>query len=89
MAEPHSTVVDSGISKMVPVPAIEVKAGQKVVLAPGGYHIMLQDLNAPLVEGQSFPLTLVFDKADKIDIMVKVGKAGATGSGDIGGMNMN
>lgn len=89
MAEPHLTLDDNGVSKMVPVPAIEVKAGQKVALAPGGYHIMLKDLKAPLVEGQSFPLTLVFDKAGKIDVMVKVGKAGAMGSGDMGGMNMN
>lgn len=89
MAEPHRTVVDNGISKMVPVPAIEVKAGQKVALAPGGYHIMLMHLKAPLVEGQSFPLTLVFDKAGKIEVMVKIGKAGAMGSGDMGGMNMN
>ena len=89
MATPHRTVDDNGISKMVPVPAIEVKAGQKVTLAPGGYHIMLTGLKAPLIEGQSFPLTLVFDKAGKIDVMVKIEKAGAMGSGDMGGMNMN
>jgi len=89
MAELHRTENDNGVMKMVPIAAIDVKAGQKVALAPGGYHVMLMDLKAPLTEGQSFPLTLVFDKAGKIDVMVKVGKAGAMGSGDMGGMNMN
>ena len=89
MAELHRTENDNGVMRMVPIAAIDVKAGQKVALAPGGYHVMLMDLKAPLTEGQSFPLTLVFDKAGKIDVMVKVGKAGAMGSGDMGGMNMN
>lgn len=89
MVELHRTENDNGVMKMVAIPEIDVKAGQKVALAPGGYHIMLMDLKAPLVEGQSFPLTLVFDKAGKIDVMVKIGKAGAMGSGDMGGMNMN
>ena len=90
MAELHKTENDNGVMKMTPISSIVVKAGQKVALAPGGYHIMLMHLKAPLKEGESFPLTLTFDKAGKIEVMVKVGKAGAMGGGDdMGGMNMN
>jgi copper(I)-binding protein len=88
-AELHRTENDNGVAKMTPIDALEVKAGHRIALAPGGYHIMLMGLKAPLKEGESFPLTLTFDKAGTIDVMVKVGKAGAMGSGDMGGMNMN
>jgi periplasmic copper chaperone A len=89
MAELHRTQYDNGIAKMLPVGAIEVKAGQKVALAPSGYHIMLMNLKASLKEGESFPLTLTFGSAGKIDVMVKIVKAGAMGPDDMGGMNMN
>ena len=49
--------------KMRQVDAVPLPAGQAVTLSPGGYHIMLVDLKAPLVAGQSFPLTLTFEKA--------------------------
>ena len=88
-AELHRTENDNGIMKMIPVDGIEVKAGQAVVLAPGGYHVMLMQLKAPLKEGTSFPMTLTFEKAGKIDVTVKVGKVGAMGADDMGGMNMN
>jgi len=84
MAELHETKEVNGVVKMTPVPVLEIKAGTKVILAPGGLHIMLMDLKAPLKPGQSFPLTLSFEKAGMVDFTVKVQKAGA-----MSGMNMD
>lgn len=88
-AELHITVNDNGIMKMRPLSAIDVKAGGRAVLKPGGMHVMLMDLKQPLKEGQSFPLTLTFEKAGRLDVTVAVEKAGSTGGiHSMGGMKM-
>ena len=81
----HQTMEEQGVMKMLPVPALDLKAGATVAFEPGGYHIMLMNLKAPLKEGQTFPLALTFEKAGRIEVTVKVGKAGAMGH-DMGGM---
>jgi copper(I)-binding protein len=40
-------------------------------------HVMLLRLTQPLKEGQTFPLTLTFEKAGKVDVIVSVAKVGA------------
>jgi periplasmic copper chaperone A len=42
------------------VPQIDVRAGQTVVLEPGGFHIMLLQLVAPLQASQAVPVTVTF-----------------------------
>ena len=46
--------------KMVQVPYIKVHAKAKDDLKPGGYHIMLIDLDQQLKPGQKVPVTLIF-----------------------------
>ena len=46
-------------------------------MAPGGNHVMFMGLREKLVVGQSFPVTLIFERAGKVTGEVKVGKAGA------------
>src|SRR5207302_11463713 len=87
-AEPHSTVTENGVMKMRPVQAVDVKAGGKAELKPGGLHLMLTGLKAPLKEGGTFPLTLTFEKAGAIETMVKIEKAGAMGGAGMPGMSM-
>lgn len=65
--------------KMRQIPAVELAAGKTTELKPGGFHVMLLGLTKPLREGERFPLTLVFEKAGKIDIEVEIAKAGAGG----------
>jgi len=77
----HEMSMDNGVMKMRPVDSVDLPPGQKVTLKPGGYHIMLTGLAKPLVEGQSFPLTLDFVKAGKREVMVSVQKVGAMGPG--------
>ena len=78
-SELHITINDNGVMKMRPLSAIDVKAGSEIVLKPTGMHLMLMGLKQPLKEGQSFPLTLTFEKAGKVDTVVIIEKAGSAG----------
>jgi periplasmic copper chaperone A len=62
---------------MRPVGPLPVGPGKPLVLAPGGYHVMLMGLKQPLKAGDSFPVTLTFAKAGAINATASVGKAGA------------
>ncbi len=84
-AELHQTIRDGNVMKMRPVDGLPISAGRPITLAPGGYHVMLMDLKQPLREGQSFPLTLTFQKAGTVQTTVTVKGAGAGGSMQVGG----
>ena len=58
--------------EMVPVDTIELPAGEAVAFAPGGLHVMLLELPAPLELDQTFTLTLTFEKAGTRDVEVTV-----------------
>jgi copper(I)-binding protein len=77
MVQPHAEIDAGGITRMLPLTALDAKANSDVTLKPGGIHLMLMGLHAPLREGERFPLTLVFGKAGNIGLTVAVGKAGA------------
>jgi periplasmic copper chaperone A len=79
--EVHTMSMEGSVMKMRPVAAFDIPAGQPVSLKPGGEHIMLMGLNQPLREGQSFPLTLDFEKAGPRTVTVAVEKVGAKGPG--------
>ena len=76
-AELHNMTMESGVMKMRPLAGIDLPAGQKVTLKPGGVHIMLIGLKQPLRPGQSFPLTVYFEKSGTSEVTVSVEKAGA------------
>jgi copper(I)-binding protein len=57
-AELHSMMNMDGMMHMREVQGIELPAGKPVNLGEKGYHVMLNDLKAPLTEGGSVPLTL-------------------------------
>lgn len=71
-AEIHSMTMEGDVMKMRQVDAIELASGQTVELKPGGYHLMLMGLKAPLKAGDQFPLTLKFEKAGEVVVTVKV-----------------
>lgn len=62
----------SGMMSMREVAAIPVPAGEQVMLEPGGYHVMLIDLTAPLVVGESIELVLQFEKAGAVTVTAEV-----------------
>ena len=65
---------DMGSGEMVmrEVEAIDVPAGEMVMLMPGGYHVMLIDLVAPLELGQTFDVVLTFETAGDVTVPVEV-----------------
>ena len=76
-AELHTMEMAGMVMKMRPLAGLDIPAGQPVALKPGGEHIMLVGLQQPLREGQSFTLTLNFEKAGARTVSVAVEKAGA------------
>jgi len=58
--ELHTMSMKNGIMKMYQVPEIKVPAHGKIVLKPGGFHIMLIGLYKPLKVGQNITLALEF-----------------------------
>lgn len=75
--ELHTMVRDGDVMRMRPVNTIPVPAGQTVDLRPGGLHVMLIGLNAPLQQGGQVPLTLRFERAGEVRVMLSVQAAGA------------
>jgi periplasmic copper chaperone A len=88
-AELHEMTLQGGVMKMRSMAALDLPAGQTVVLKPGAVHIMLVGLKQPLRVGDSFPLTLEFETAGRREVNVTVEKAGAMGPGQAGGTGMN
>jgi periplasmic copper chaperone A len=78
-AELHTMSMSGMVMKMRPIASIDISPGQPVTLAPGGMHIMLVGLAKPLKAGQTFPLTLTFEKAGARTVNVAVEKIGAMG----------
>lgn len=76
--ELHTMVMEGDVMKMRAVPSIDVAPGTTVELKPGGLHIMLIDLTAPLKEGTSFPLTVTFEKGGSSTLRVQVRGIAAT-----------
>jgi periplasmic copper chaperone A len=81
-AELHQMAMEGDVMKMRQVDGVEVTKGKPVTLKPGGYHVMLLGLKAPLKEGDKFPMKLKFEKAGEVTVTVNVEKAGADHSGD-------
>jgi periplasmic copper chaperone A len=72
-AEVHETVEKDGVATMRPIASLEIPAGGSVELKPGGYHIMLMGLKAPLKKGAMIMLKLEFEHAGIVDVMAHVG----------------
>ena len=66
-AELHESSMEGNVMKMRPLGDVTVPAGGSAEFKPGGKHIMLLGLKAPLMAGQSFTLTLHFKNAGAND----------------------
>ena len=79
VVELHTHLHENGVMRMRPVETIDLPSDATVTLAPGGNHLMLIDLTAALRQGESVPVTLVFEKAGEVQINLSVQSAGARG----------
>jgi copper(I)-binding protein len=58
VAEIHEMKMEGDVMKMRPIEALPLPAGKAVELKPGGHHLMLMNLKAPLQAGTQVPVTL-------------------------------
>lgn len=74
----HEMAMQGDVMKMRQLPdGIPVPAGQTVELVPGGLHLMFFKVAEPFQEGQSVKVTLTFEKAGNVDVVLPVGPAKA------------
>jgi copper(I)-binding protein len=71
-AELHRTVNEGNILTMSEVPVLVIAPDDSALLHPGGLHIMLTGLKAPLQADTEFPLILRFEKTGPIEVAVRV-----------------
>ncbi len=74
MHENATVANDDGAEMMMmqPLENIAVSAGGVVTLKPGGNHIMLVEPVEPLEAGSQFTVTLEFEDAGTVDVLVEV-----------------
>ena len=77
MAMLHRSDNEGGVSRMRMLSDMAIPAGDRVALAPGGTHIMVTGLRAPLAVGANFAITLRFAKTGPRTVAVTVVAAGA------------
>jgi len=78
--EIHASTRDGNIVRMTSVPGgVAIPAGGKVAFEPTGLHLMLAGLKHPLVQGQTLPLTLTFERAGDIEVDAAIDSVGASG----------
>jgi copper(I)-binding protein len=71
--EIHLSKMDSsGVMTMERQDQIIIPAQESVEFSPGGLHIMLVNLAQDLSVGDTFPITLVFEKAGELLVEVEV-----------------
>ena len=80
--EIHTMEVVDDVMTMRPVEGgLEIPAGGTVELKPGGLHLMFMEVGEPFSEGGSVPLTLEFDRAGAVEIVLPVRAARGGGHG--------
>ena len=86
VVELHEMAMDGSTMKMRALPnGLDLPAGKAVELKPGGLHVMLMDLKAPLKAGESVDLSLVVEgkdgKKETIAVKAPVKALGADSGG--------
>lgn len=77
--EIHEMTMEKDVMRMREVKGVDVPAKKSVELKPGGYHLMLIELKAPLKPGDKVPVTLRFEKAGEVKSELAVESMAASG----------
>lgn len=83
-AELHTHIMKNHVMRMRRIDTVALPPGTTIGFQPGGRHVMLMGLRAPLREGAQFPLTLAFEKAGTLSVDVVVRGIAARGHGAMG-----
>lgn len=87
VAEIHEMKMEGDVMRMRALKALPLPAGQTVSLKPGGHHLMLMGLKAPLAAGTTVRLTLQLRAEDgrvlsqTVDVPVKAMAPAGSGQG--------
>ena len=71
-AQIHGEMPSGGMTMMMPVAAVPVAAHERVRLAPGGLHVMLEGLARRVVAGDTLALVLVFRRAGRLSVRARL-----------------
>jgi periplasmic copper chaperone A len=73
----HEMAMEGDVMKMRELPeGLEIAAGGKVELKPGGFHVMFMNMANGFKEGETVAVTLRFEKAGDIAVELPVNAAG-------------
>lgn len=76
-------MAEGGVMQMRAVEALPLPAGQAVALKPGSYHVMLMGLKRPIKAGDTVPLTLTVEGADRQRSTVEIQAQARSGAGPV------
>ncbi|MBX5045502.1 DUF1775 domain-containing protein [Rhizobium lentis] len=69
----HEMVTKDNVMRMRQLKeGLAIAAGQTVKLEPGNLHLMFQKVKTPFKQGDTVPVTLTFEKAGKVDLVLQV-----------------
>ncbi|MCC9624297.1 copper chaperone PCu(A)C [Thalassospira sp. MA62] len=87
--ELHTHIMENDVMKMRQVEGgVDVPMHGDVMFKPGSYHVMLIGLHKPLEEGEMVNVTLEFENAGDVPVMINVMDAMSKGpDGIMGGMD--
>lgn len=74
--ELHTHIHEGEIKRMRPVKDMPISSKATLKLQPGGLHVMLMGLKRPLIEGETFKATLIFENSPALQIQIPIKKAG-------------
>ncbi|API51608.1 hypothetical protein BMW22_08220 [Rhizobium leguminosarum] len=69
----HEMVTKDNVMRMRQLKdGIAIAAGETIKLEPGNLHLMFQKVKSPFKQGDEVPVTLTFEKAGKVDLVLRV-----------------
>ncbi|WP_049735099.1 copper chaperone PCu(A)C [Rhizobium ecuadorense] len=69
----HEMVTKDNVMRMRQLKeGIAIAAGQTLKLEPGNLHLMFQKVKTPFKQGDTVPVTLTFEKAGKVELVLQV-----------------
>jgi len=75
----HDSRNVGGVMRMRAAGPLAIAPGKMIEMKPGGVHVMLSGLKAPLRPGTKLPLTLRFEKAGAVQVSLPVKPPGTSG----------
>lgn len=82
--EIHTHEMEAGLMKMRRLESVILNPGEYVKFEPGKRHLMLIGLKQPLREGERIPLTLEFENAPTLEVVVTIESMDADGPATAG-----